>query len=118
MRAFGIISVLLLVLGCGGEEGTTEPVDAFVEEDLFQDVEAPGEIALPPEKSLKSCPGYKKNDSWPESYQEFCQEFLTPELLETGNGCFYVPDTGTAGCFCKICALQGVEINCVKELCN
>lgn len=125
VRLAGVYLVFLLCVGCGSSEGVVPcdendggyacvPDSGIAEEDA----ENLGSILAAPELSLKSCPGYQTKDTYPESYKEFCAEFVTPALLETGNGCFYVADPGTLGCYCKICALQGIELNCVNELCN
>ena len=126
VRLAGVYLVFLWCVGCGSSE--TEVIcydsdggastcfnDAGIEEDGAENL---GSILAAPELSLESCPGYQTKDTYPESYKEFCAEFVTPALLETGNGCFYVTDPGALGGYCKICALQGIELNCVNELCN
>lgn len=115
-----LFGLCLLMLGCGGEETTEESVvapDAELLDDTEQ-VEASIDPLMIPEQSLPSCLGSDGAETYPESYGEFCLEFITQELLDTGNTCFYAPDQKDFGCFCKICALKGAEIKCISELCK
>ena len=74
-------------------------------EDGCEDVvQEGGDPSVVPERSRVSCPGHKTNDSFPDSYADFCNLMVTAELLATGDSCFFAPEPEEAGCFCKICA--------------
>ena len=115
-----LLGLFMMVLGCGGEESedaSVQSTDAEVVEDAAEEGSAIDPLMIP-EQSLPSCLGSDGADTYPESYETFCLEFVTQELLDTGNKCFYVPDQKEFGCFCKICALKGAEIKCISELCK
>jgi len=119
MKRRVLLGAALLMVCCGGESTETEVVEA--EDAVVVEIDTATEAVDPlmiPEQSLPSCLGADSKDTYPESYEEFCMEFVTQELLDTGNKCFYATDQKDFGCFCKICALQGAEINCISELCK
>ncbi|NUN12622.1 MAG: hypothetical protein HUU55_03185 [Myxococcales bacterium] len=99
--------------GCGEDEGSDITDDAGVTSSdikpIFADVAEEGGL----------CPGYKEKNTYPESYQEFCKEFITDDKIALGQTCFEVPDNpDLEGCYCKICAIYGIEERCVFEVCN
>jgi len=130
LMATGVLA-LFFILGCGGDDsgGISPGVADVVEQDL--DVSPGGILALDTGVTSKeSCPGYKKNPNFPSSYQEFCECFIGQAEFDSGDKCFIIPqdyDTtlkdcfpytpADKACFCQICAIQGVEENCVYEYC-
>ena len=114
-----LLATCLLMLCCGGEETEEELIveDAQVLEDSTEVTSVIDPLMIP-EQSLPSCLGSDGAETYPKSYEEFCLEFVSQELLDTGNKCFYAPDQKDFGCFCKICALKGAEIKCISELCK
>jgi hypothetical protein len=68
--------------------------------------------------ALPNCPGYKDNPNMPVQHHEFCEAFITDDMLASGDTCFIVTDPGTPGCFCQVCALRGGQERCVFEVCK
>ena len=119
MKVGVLLMAGLLLVSCGGEDTEADVLLADIQEVEEADVEpAYVDPLMIPAQILPSCPGADNKDTYPESYEEFCLEFVTQELLDTGNKCFYAVSQKEFGCFCKVCALQGAEINCISEQCN
>lgn len=113
-----------LMLQCGGEDSSGEQeapqsADAGALDcaDGSVDCGKEGGESLVPESVVESCPGYSEKPNFPESYKTFCEEMVTQELIDSGNKCFFAPEVVESGCFCKICAIKGVSLRCVHEVC-
>ena len=122
------ILMLVLVCGlnfhCGGEDSSTADDDLLSEDAGSEGCPDGGtnclevEEAIPvPESTVESCPGYSEKPNFPESYQTFCEQMVTQELIDSGDKCFFAPEVVDSGCYCKICAIKGIALRCVHEVC-
>ena len=109
--------LVFLLVGCGDSRGGGN--DAVGVESAEEDA-SPTEINFyVPEEVNPSCPGIKENPNFPAEYKLVCEEvFAQNPELDQGSSCVHLPDNPEVPCYCKICAIKGIEKICIKEICN
>jgi hypothetical protein len=116
VKAGLFLLVCVCLVGCGdsrdseGSHGVT---------DATGDVSPQGINFYEPESVSASCPGIKENPNFPSDYQLVCETFFAENPdLEQASACVHLEDQPDAICYCKTCAVKGIEKICIKELCN